>query len=56
MPRISHCHSRAAGHEVRVATYAEPNHGMTPKVLDGTEVLVYWDTILIIISDIELLV
>jgi len=33
----------AAGHDVRVATYAEPDHGLTPAVLDETDVLVYWE-------------
>ena len=33
----------AVGHEVHVATYAEPDHGLTPEVLDETEVLVYWE-------------
>jgi len=31
-----------AGHDVHVATYAEPEHGLMAEVLDDTEVLMYW--------------
>ncbi|ELY98557.1 ThuA domain-containing protein [Natrialba aegyptia] len=31
------------GHEVRVATLDEPEHGLTPSVLDKTDVLVWWE-------------
>ncbi|HEU4751679.1 MAG TPA: ThuA domain-containing protein [Armatimonadota bacterium] len=33
---------REAGHEVRVATLDEPEHGLTAEVLDGTDVLTWW--------------
>ena len=33
----------AVGHEVRVATYVEPDHGLTPEALDETEVPVHWE-------------
>lgn len=31
------------GHEVRTATLGEPDHGLTPEVLDDTDVLVWWE-------------
>lgn len=33
---------RDAGHEVRTATLEEPSHGLTPEVLDETDVLLWW--------------
>lgn len=33
---------RTRGHEVRTATLDEPDHGLTPAVLDDTSVLVWW--------------
>jgi trehalose utilization protein len=33
---------REAGMEVRSATQDEPEHGLTPEVLDGTDVLTWW--------------
>ena len=32
----------AVGHDTRVATLADPEHGLTDAVLDGTDVLVWW--------------
>lgn len=32
----------ARGHEVQTATLKEPDHGLTPTVLDETDVLVWW--------------
>ncbi len=34
---------RDRGHEVRTATLDEPDHGLTPEVLDDTDVLVWWE-------------
>ena len=34
---------RERGHEVRTATLDEPDHGLTPEVLDDTDVLVWWE-------------
>lgn len=31
------------GHDVRVATLDEPEHGLPPEVLDETDVLVWWE-------------
>ncbi|HZD42840.1 MAG TPA: ThuA domain-containing protein, partial [Methanomicrobiales archaeon] len=31
------------GHDVRVATLEEDDHGLTPAVLDATDVLVWWE-------------
>jgi trehalose utilization protein len=31
------------GHEVQTATLDEPDHGLTPELLDETEVLVWWE-------------
>ncbi len=33
---------RDTGHEVRTATLEEPSHGLTPEVLDETDVLLWW--------------
>ncbi|MFC6825269.1 ThuA domain-containing protein [Halopelagius fulvigenes] len=34
---------RERGHDVRVATLDEPEHGLTTDVLDDTDVLVWWE-------------
>jgi len=34
---------RERGHDVRTATLDEPDHGLTPEVLDDTDVLVWWE-------------